>query len=108
MGEVTAQVEKKVDLKEKETREETRLGPGVAVRLFGLTGATELNGTVGNCAYRVAASGRWVVRFATGMSRSLKPENLQIIATGSYQAEPPSNVACERAAKAGPDNPNPI
>merc|ERR1712032_1226224 len=34
---------KEAELKEAEAREETRLGPGVAVRLFGLTGATELN-----------------------------------------------------------------
>lgn len=54
------------------------LHAGAAVRLVGLLGASELNGTTGTCLQLDSSAERWIVRLAGGTQKSIKPSNLEI------------------------------
>lgn len=62
----------------------SRLKQGVAVRLCGIRSAPHLNGVIGECKYcKDDIAGRWVVKLTTGVSKIVKPANLEVIAEGS-------------------------
>lgn len=54
-----------------------RFHPGQSVRIGGLVGATDLNGSMGICVAEDAESGRWHVRLNDGRVRSIKSGNLE-------------------------------
>jgi len=53
------------------------LATGCAVVIYGLTGATELNGQEGVCEAWDADRDRWSVRLSSGEVKALKPSNLR-------------------------------
>ncbi|CAE8604653.1 unnamed protein product, partial [Polarella glacialis] len=62
--------------------------PGAQVRAKDLVGAAQLNGLFGTCLQFVADSGRWAVAMESGEEKALKPENLEVRATGDQLLRP--------------------
>jgi len=62
------------------------LRPGAAVRLVGLKAAADLNGAIGKCVQKQDGDGRWLVELTTGVSKWVKPENLELDMEGSAPA----------------------
>mmetsp|Transcript_123527 Transcript_123527/g.231066 ORF Transcript_123527/g.231066 Transcript_123527/m.231066 type:complete len:347 (-) Transcript_123527:80-1120(-) len=73
--------------KQQESKEpQPILQPGVAVIMYGLTGAAELNGRPGQCEQWVAESGRWRVRLESGEHKDIKSGNLALQSTQSLSS----------------------
>lgn len=66
---------------------------GKNVQLHSLEGATELNGVVGVCEKWECNKNRWTVRLQNGQTKSLKPENLELL---DRIAEEPTLSQAER------------
>merc|ERR1719424_1996162 len=52
---------------------------GAAIRVVGLTNASQLNGVAGTC-IQLEDTGRWLVKLITGSQKAIKPENLEVCA----------------------------
>jgi len=77
---------KQQESKESQQEPQPILQPGVAVIMYGLTGAAELNGRPGQCEQWVAESGRWRVRLESGEHKDIKSGNLALQSTQSLSS----------------------
>eukprot|EP00928_Gymnodinium_smaydae_P037774 TRINITY_DN26183_c0_g1_i1.p1 TRINITY_DN26183_c0_g1~~TRINITY_DN26183_c0_g1_i1.p1 ORF type:complete len:534 (+),score=137.19 TRINITY_DN26183_c0_g1_i1:59-1660(+) len=68
------------------------LAPGDAVRLAGLQGAVELNGSLATLVSWDAAKHRWLTRLPSGAEKLLRPENLQKLASAQPALQPGTAV----------------